>query len=183
MKTTEDIKMYHFFDEAGDPQILGRGGINLVTEGKSSKVFSVGYLEVKDPKEVINYIHSLGKKAGVSVKPGTDVEVMKPYLSDIDLVLVMTVEPGFGGQSYIEEMCVQIILPQLQAPFEMLVTIEYAEEKDDADVVVRYSGEANDPLHTNNDLSLLLAKKATDHIVSRYDPTQNLANIVNTQIH
>lgn len=52
MKTTEDIKMYHFFDEAGDPQILGRGGINLVTEGKSSKVFSVGYLEVKDPKEV-----------------------------------------------------------------------------------------------------------------------------------
>lgn len=43
--------MYYFFDEAGDPQILGRGGINLVAEGESSKVFSVGYLEVKDPKE------------------------------------------------------------------------------------------------------------------------------------
>lgn len=52
MKTTEDIKMYYFFDEAGDPQILGRGGVNLVAEGKSSKVFSVGYLEVKDPKEL-----------------------------------------------------------------------------------------------------------------------------------
>lgn len=51
MKKTEDIKMYYFFDEAGDPQILGRGGINLVVEGKSSKVFSVGYLEVKSPTE------------------------------------------------------------------------------------------------------------------------------------
>lgn len=41
MKITENVKMYYFFDEAGDSQILGRGGVNLITEGKSSKVFIV----------------------------------------------------------------------------------------------------------------------------------------------
>ena len=51
MKKTEDIKMYYFFDEAGDPQVLGRKGVNLIEQGKASKVFIVGYLEVKEPKE------------------------------------------------------------------------------------------------------------------------------------
>ncbi len=59
---------------------------------------------VDNPKEVIDYIHSFGKKAGVSVKPKTDVTEISSYLNELDLVLVMTVEPGFGGQSYIEEM-------------------------------------------------------------------------------
>ncbi len=43
--------MYYFFDEAGDPQILGRKGVNLVSQGKASTVFMVGYLEVQEPKE------------------------------------------------------------------------------------------------------------------------------------
>ncbi len=59
---------------------------------------------VENPAEVIDYIHSLGVKAGVSVKPGTDVAVVAPYLEKLDLLLIMTVEPGFGGQSYIEAM-------------------------------------------------------------------------------
>ena len=67
----------------------------------------------------------------------------------------------YNIQAYIEEMCVQIILPQMKAPFEALVTIEYSEEKDNADVVVRYSGESFDPLQTDNELSLLIAKNAT----------------------
>ena len=58
----------------------------------------------EDPAAVVDYIHSLGVKAGVSVKPGTDVKVMQPYLDKLDMVLIMTVEPGFGGQSYIGEM-------------------------------------------------------------------------------
>ncbi|MBE7031343.1 MAG: ribulose-phosphate 3-epimerase [Ruminococcaceae bacterium] len=59
---------------------------------------------VENPAKVIDYIHSLGVKAGVSVKPGTDVAVVEPYLEKLDLLLIMTVEPGFGGQSYIEAM-------------------------------------------------------------------------------
>ena len=88
----------------------------------------------------------------------------------------------YNIQAFIEEMCVQIILPQLQNPFEMLVTIEYSEAHNDADVIIRYGGEAFDPTQTDNELSLLLAKKATAEIVYRYDPEQKLSNIVNAQI-
>lgn len=52
MKETENIKAYYFFDEAGDPQILGRKGINLIEKGTASKTFMVGYLETKTPKEI-----------------------------------------------------------------------------------------------------------------------------------
>ncbi len=54
------------------------------------------------PRECIDLIHSLGCKAGISIKPGTPVEEVLPYLDTVDMVLIMTVEPGFGGQSYIE---------------------------------------------------------------------------------
>ena len=89
----------------------------------------------------------------------------------------------YNLQSYIEEMCVQILLPQMKDAFEILVTIEYSEEKDDADVVIRYSGEAIDPLQTDNDLSLLLAKKATENIIYTFDAEQPLSNRVDAQIY
>jgi hypothetical protein len=63
-----------------------------------------------------------------------------------------------------------------------LVTIEYSEEKDDADVLIRYNGAAFDPMQTDNELSLLLAKKATAEIVYQYDPEKNLCNTVSAQI-
>ncbi len=57
----------------------------------------------KDPGMVIDRIHQAGAKAGISIKPGTPVEEVYPYLADVDLVLVMSVEPGFGGQSFLPE--------------------------------------------------------------------------------
>ena len=86
-------------------------------------------------------------------------------------------------QTYIEEMCMQIILPQMKAAFEILVTIEYSEEKDDADVVIRYTGASFDPLQSDNDLSLLLVKKAAEDIRYRFDSEQTLSNRVDAQIH
>lgn len=56
-----------------------------------------------DPQAVIDRIHAKGVKAGISVKPKTPVSEIKSYLDSVDLVLVMTVEPGFGGQSFMEE--------------------------------------------------------------------------------
>jgi ribulose-phosphate 3-epimerase len=55
-----------------------------------------------DVQAVIDEIHSFGKKAGVSIKPGTAVEELIPYLDKVDMILVMSVEPGFGGQPFIE---------------------------------------------------------------------------------
>ena len=56
----------------------------------------------KDPGKVIDMIHEKGLKAGISVKPKTPLEAIEPYLEKIDMLLIMSVEPGFGGQAYIE---------------------------------------------------------------------------------
>ena len=61
------------------------------------------YEACKDDEEVqkvIDLIHSLNGKAGLSIKPKTDVKVVDKFLKDLDLLLVMSVEPGFGGQSF-----------------------------------------------------------------------------------
>lgn len=57
---------------------------------------------------LVAQIKSLGKKAGISVKPKTPASVLTDVIADIDLVLVMTVEPGFGGQSFMEDQLPKI---------------------------------------------------------------------------
>lgn len=59
MKKTENIKVNYYFDEAGDPNILGRKGVNLIEKGQASKVFMVGYFESKNPKELSKNLESL----------------------------------------------------------------------------------------------------------------------------
>ena len=54
-------------------------------------------------RNVAEQIRARGKKAGLSIKPKTDPSVRKPFLNDFDLFLIMSVEPGFGGQSFIPE--------------------------------------------------------------------------------
>ncbi|MBR6164291.1 ribulose-phosphate 3-epimerase [bacterium] len=54
-------------------------------------------------EEIIRLIKSFGKKAGLSVKPKTDINLIRKYLPELDLLLLMTVEPGFSGQSFIKE--------------------------------------------------------------------------------
>lgn len=60
------------------------------------------YEATYDPKACISLIRAAGAKAGISIKPATSVEVLRDILPLVDLVLVMSVEPGFGGQSFIE---------------------------------------------------------------------------------
>ena len=57
----------------------------------------------KDVNAVIAEIKKTGARVGISIKPGTPVEAVYPYLPDIDMVLIMSVEPGFGGQTFMEE--------------------------------------------------------------------------------
>ncbi len=58
---------------------------------------------VSDPAEVIKVIRDLGVSVGISIKPKTPVESLESVIADVDMVLLMTVEPGFGGQSFIPE--------------------------------------------------------------------------------
>ena len=62
-----------------------------------------------DPLSVINLIRSTGSKVGISLKPSTPVSDIEPFFDKIDLVLVMSVDPGFGGQGYIDASTNRII--------------------------------------------------------------------------
>lgn len=64
-------------------------------------ILTVHYEACTDLKADIDCIHSLGAKAGVSVKPETPVDVLEPYLDQADMFLVMCVVPGFGGQTFL----------------------------------------------------------------------------------
>ena len=59
---------------------------------------------VEDMEEMIDYIHSFGVKAAVAIKPATSEEVLFPVLHKLDMVLVMSVVPGFGGQKFMSEV-------------------------------------------------------------------------------
>ena len=75
-----------------------------------------------DIKATIDEIRSLGCKVGISVKPGTPASALSEYINDVDMVLVMTVEPGFGGQKFMKDMC-----PKIREIREMRPDIEYVE--------------------------------------------------------
>ena len=68
--------------------------------------FLTAHIEAfKEEKQVIEFLQRVrarGKKVGISIKPGTNVEVLNRFLPELDLVLIMTVEPGFGGQRFME---------------------------------------------------------------------------------
>uniref|UniRef100_A0A8C5NVY1 ribulose-phosphate 3-epimerase n=1 Tax=Jaculus jaculus TaxID=51337 RepID=A0A8C5NVY1_JACJA len=58
----------------------------------------------ENPGALIKDIRENGKKVGLAIKPGTTVEYLAPWANQIDMALVMTVEPGFGGQTFMEDM-------------------------------------------------------------------------------
>ncbi len=57
----------------------------------------------EDPAAALDMIRDCGIKAGISIKPGTPVEALRPYLDPADMFLIMSVEPGFGGQLFMPE--------------------------------------------------------------------------------
>lgn len=73
-------------------------------------------------KETLAQIKSAGLKAGLSLRPQTPLSSLDPYLSQIDLVLIMSVEPGFGGQSFMPEMMDKA--KALRAKFSGLISVD-----------------------------------------------------------
>lgn len=64
--------------------------------------FITFHLEIGDTLNIIDFIKEKGIKVGISIKPETNIEQLVPYLEKLDLVLIMSVEPGYGGQEFIE---------------------------------------------------------------------------------
>ncbi|MBE6930340.1 MAG: ribulose-phosphate 3-epimerase [Clostridia bacterium] len=92
-KATDMVLDVHLMIDRPDQYLddFIKAGSDIITMHLESPGFS---------PELIDRIHAAGKKAGVSVKPGTPAEALFDLLPKLDLVLVMSVEPGFGGQSY-----------------------------------------------------------------------------------
>ena len=76
--------------------------IDYATENTAS--ITVHYEACSDPLSTLQSIRSVGKRAGLAIKPQTPISVVEELLNEIDMILVMTVEPGFGGQSFMESM-------------------------------------------------------------------------------
>lgn len=76
-------------------------------------------------RELIKHIHGQGVDVGISIKPATSVNAIEKYLEDIDLVLVMSVEPGFGGQSF-QEQAIQKIkqLSCLKNQYDFMIEVD-----------------------------------------------------------
>lgn len=66
-------------------------------------ILTVHYEACEDVQATLDQIHACGIKAGITIKPDTPVEVLKPYLDQADMFLIMSVEPGQGGQGFIPE--------------------------------------------------------------------------------
>ena len=70
-------------------------------------------------------IRQLGAKAAISLKPGTSAEAALPYLQEVDMILVMTVEPGFGGQKFMADMMPKLkTLKEMTASTEILLAVD-----------------------------------------------------------
>lgn len=107
--------------------------------------FITVHVETADVFPSLDLIHSYAIKAGLSIKPETPIEAIVPYLADIDLVLVMAVEPGKGGQTFQEETVEKVkelkaLIKQYHA--NILISVdggineENAKKLKDADILV-----------------------------------------------
>jgi len=85
-----------------------RWAVDFAARGAECVTFHVEATD--NPEGVLDQLEEAGAKTGISVKPGTPIEPYLPLLSRVDQVLVMTVEPGFGGQSFMSE-----VLPKVEA--------------------------------------------------------------------
>lgn len=89
------------------------------------EIITFHYEATDNPKEIINYIKNKNIKVGLSIKPNTKVEEIEFLLKEIDLVLVMSVEPGKGGQKYIESTTEKINkLSKLKEKYNFIIEVD-----------------------------------------------------------
>jgi len=123
-----------------------------------------------DPQSVIDLIKATGAKVGISIKPATPLDEIEPYYDQIDLVLVMSVDPGFGGQGYLDgstervEKVKQILIEKSLQDRVLIevdggIKLHNAEEVINAGANVLVAGSAifgtDDPVQTMKDFYLL----------------------------
>lgn len=87
-------------------------------------IITFHYEAVKDVNSITDLIKSFGVKVGMSIKPKTSPEVVFPYLKNLDMLLVMTVEPGFGGQKFMQDCAEKIPSIKQKAPESLIIQVD-----------------------------------------------------------
>lgn len=87
-------------------------------------ILTFHYESVSDVKGIIDLIKFKGINAGMSIKPKTPAEVAFPYLNDLDLLLIMTVEPGFGGQKFMQDCAEKIKHIKSHSPESLIIQVD-----------------------------------------------------------
>ena len=87
-------------------------------------ILTFHYEAVQDVKGIIDLIKSFGVKAGMSIKPKTNAEDVIQYLNDLDLLLIMTVEPGFGGQSFMSDCADKLPVIKENAHEKLIIQVD-----------------------------------------------------------
>lgn len=104
--TVEEIKEISMIsDKKLDVHLMVEDPISYIEQIKN--LTNIEYITIhleinQNIKDILSTIKSYGFKSGLSIKPNTQVNALVPYLEDLDLILLMTVEPGLGGQPFIE---------------------------------------------------------------------------------
>lgn len=98
------LKDINQFDIVYDVHLMISDPIKYAVDFKNAgaNYITFHYEATNNVDEVIKHLKTLDVKVGISIKPNTPVEVLAPYLDKVDLVLVMSVEPGFGGQKFMD---------------------------------------------------------------------------------
>lgn len=96
---------------------FAKSGADIIT-------FHYEAVKPENIQNTIQQIKSLGVKAGLSIKPKTSPKEILPYLKDLDLLLVMTVEPGFGGQKFMPDCADKIPMIKANAPENLTIQVD-----------------------------------------------------------
>ena len=116
-KKTDMFLDVHLMIENPDKyiEVFAKAGADLIT---------FHYEATDNIEKTIELIKNTGKKVGISIKPKTDVEVLLPYLEKVDLVLIMTVEPGFGGQEFMHDCAMKIPTIKEKASENLIIQVD-----------------------------------------------------------
>lgn len=109
-KTDDFIDVLNNSEKPLDVHLMVDNPINYIIQYKNLKPeFVTIHSEINyNIKDLIDLIHSYGIKAGISIKPNTSIESIEEYLNDVENVLIMSVEPGLGGQKFMDSILYKI---------------------------------------------------------------------------
>lgn len=104
---------------------------------------NIGFITVHleldgDLHQIIRGIHDMGYRAGISIKPNTDIHDLDDYLEEIDLVLVMSVEPGYGGQKFLDGTVMRVLELKrkiLENHYSVLIEVDGGINEDTIDLL------------------------------------------------